>query len=281
MLFRAAHVWLVAVCVAYVTASPLDRRAFHQLMRLFSLSQRCLMQDYYAVGDDVLWGSFQILTLPFLMLVDPLAFARVSNGSLYDLVHAPDELVVWSEDKLVTSYQFSEWGLKVPKLVAYTTATGHIVRREDLIASQQYIAKPRYGCLGIGVKVITPSHMVDVPPNTIVQERIMTPTNYRIVTLYDGTVFKVYTHSSKPGTPFHCPRTASPPPSHVLTLSHQLGTIHKTHFPILLSIGWDAIDDFVLEMNLAHAALPSECATRDDIRAYVMYAQKFHEMSQQ
>jgi hypothetical protein len=262
-------VWCVLMFTAYATSPRRDRNAFAHMVRLGRLSASCATRESILGDAKLINYIWRILTFPFAFIYDEHAFARVSQGALYDFQYVSDSVVKWSEDKLATGRALTHMGVVTPHLYAYTTSEGEIIRLTHIPPGTRVVIKPRRGCLGKGVRFVSSDqldkHLKD-QPDLLVQEYVRANHMYRVITLWNGSVFRIYTFAPSPGVHQCQPRPSKnePPPQVISTI----GTVHRRDFPSLFSIGWDIMGDKVLEMNLGHSALPMGCVTHTDIGVY-------------
>jgi glutathione synthase/RimK-type ligase-like ATP-grasp enzyme len=236
--------------------------------------------------------------LPFRIIVDPYAFAKFTEGALYNAHGVGYSLLSQTEDKLFMHQVFQRNNLLTPRLYAYSKTNKKVVYLHKIDDKETYIVKPRFGCLGNGILKVRGKYIksfLQKRPNYLVQKFLKDCTNsnfarhYRINTLYDGTVIKVIQLSQR-----NAERIASnfiqgsnityePVPKEIKNLIKKVSKFHKIHLSNVLSVGWDLMlhcdtyvkHAYVLELNIGHGAVHEE-SSKDDIAHYISHAEKFH-----
>jgi glutathione synthase/RimK-type ligase-like ATP-grasp enzyme len=238
--------------------------------------------------------------LPFKIIVDPYAFAKFTEGALYNAHGVRYSLLSKTEDKLFMHQVFQRNNLLTPRLYAYSKTNKKVVYLHKIDDKEIYIVKPRFGCLGNGISKVRGKYINYVlknRPNYLVQKLLKDCTNnnfarhYRVITLYDGTVYKVLQFSQR-----NVERVASnlkqgssityePVPKEIKNLIKKVSKFHKIHLSNVLSVGWDLMlhcdtyrkHAYVLELNIGHGAV-HEKSSKEDIAHYISHAEKFHDL---
>lgn len=160
---------------------------------------------------------------------------------------------------------------------------GRVVSHAPLDPDTMYILKPHNGMGGRGVELRKGN---DLPPCTkdyVVQKRLVdcnvnVVRHFRVVTLFDGTVFAIYDLRSRRrtavvsngGTQQLCERNqcSDMNPASITALNRlvtKLSEVHGRRMSDIVSVGWDVmldcdtlnsrVDAYVLEGNIFHSAL--------------------------
>jgi glutathione synthase/RimK-type ligase-like ATP-grasp enzyme len=222
------------------------------------------------------FGSSKLLTfalLPVRALFDDRAFNHATEGgayNLFSLLGSYYPVVAGLSDKVVMHYFLVSRGVPVPALYGYSTGPSYL----SLIPLEEgvrYICKPRGGCLGAGVRVVTASDAV--PPDHLVQQRLRDCSSsgtrhYRVVTMHDGRVFATYrltqpeqqVAASNHGAGGRV-EVVDGVPDVLAPVVEKLRHLHRESFESVLSLGWDVMVDCdddeevrVLEFNFGHSA---------------------------
>ena len=289
----------IVLFLSYCCLSKLDRLVLKSLPRFLRETTSCSTWN-----QRLYYFLVALFILPFWILVDRYAFAKFTEGALYNAYGLDPQTIHQTEDKLYMHNVFIQENIPTPDLYAFSDANGKWTMNPDhdqqqpFVDDATYIIKPRFGCLGNGVKTIKGKDVLKSKPNMLVQEFLQDCTNlnrprhYRVVTMYDGTVFCTMQLSSlsnhndsitsnlSQGTTV----TFDPIPPEVDILSSRVANFHKDKYPGVLSIGWDIMYEcgngtnppraLVLELNVAHMAIHDKSPS-SDIQRYLDYANQF------
>jgi len=289
MLVAAACLALLAylaVCaLAYARMCPLDRL----MVRLGLCHWRALLAHGRCGASR--WRTFVLL--PVRALFDERAFNHATEGGAYNLfglLGAYYPTVAALSDKVTMHYFLASRDVPVPRLYGYSTGPTYLslVPLEEGVT---YICKPRGGCLGVGVRVVTAADAV--PPDHLVQQRLRDCSSsgarhYRVVTMHDGRVFATY-RLTQPDAQIAASNhgaggqveVVDGVPELLAPVVEQLRRLHRASFAPVLSLGWDVMADCeeeavrVLEFNFGHSAhFAGETAELAD--AYKEEARRWH-----
>lgn len=269
----------IGVCIiAYFSLSDLDKTVLTSAYSFYTLSKNCSSGSF----------SFRYLSkllLPFRILVDEHAFAKVTSGALYNYHLVPYELALSTEDKLYMHNVFVENNLTTPTLYAYSN--DEWVMLEEIDEQETYILKPRYGCLGNGIEVMK-GNEIRFKKDYLVQQFIKDcykyARHYRVITMYNGDIFTIKQLSQintniASNTTQGAIVTNDPIPQEIHELSEKAASFHKENYKIM-SIGWDIMLDctsskaYILELNVGHGILRETTSTEEILR-YKKYAKTF------
>jgi glutathione synthase/RimK-type ligase-like ATP-grasp enzyme len=279
----------VVVCIfAYFSLSDLDKTVLTSAYSFYKLSE-CASTSIFSF-----YFLFKLL-LPFRILVDEHAFAKVTAGALYNFHLVPYELALSTEDKLYMHNVFVENNLNTPTLYAYSNEK-EVIMVENFDEKETYILKPRYGCFGNDIEMIKGHEIHDhlkKKKHFLVQQFLKDCTNdnnarhYRVVTMYNGDIFAILQLSQKDSTKIASnmvkgsTNTNDPIPQEIHELSERAASFHKENYKVM-SIGWDIMLDcngfkkaYILELNVGHSIL-RETSSTDEIVRYKKYATDFY-----
>ena len=294
LLVSAACVTLLAylaICaLAYVRMCPLDRL----MVRLGLLHWRNLL-DHGRCGFSSSSKLLAFALLPARALFDDRAFNHATEGGAYNLfclLGAYYPVVAGLSDKVAMHAFLVSRDVPVPALYGYSTGPSYrsLLPLEEGV---RYICKPRGGCLGAGVRVVTAADAV--PPDHLVQQRLRDCSSsgarhYRVVTMHDGRVFATYRltqrdsqlAASNPGAGGRV-EVVDGVPELLAPVVERLQRLHRASFAPVLSLGWDVMADCddveesvrVLEFNFGHSAhFAGE--TEELAAAYKAEARRWH-----
>lgn len=283
-------IYLFICIIAYFSLSDLDKTVLTSAYSFYKLSESCASTSIFSF-----YFLFKLL-LPFRILVDEHAFAKVTAGALYNFHLVPYELALSTEDKLYMHNVFVENNLSTPILYAYSN-DHEWVMVENIDEKETYILKPRYGCFGNDIEMIK-GHEIHarLKKDFLVQQFLKDCTNhnnarhYRVVTMYNGDIFAILQLSQKDSTKITSnlvkgsTNTNDPIPQEIHELSERAALFHKENYKVM-SIGWDIMLDcagfkkaYILELNIGHSILREDSST-DEIVRYKKYANDFYRTS--
>lgn len=272
----------VGVCIiAYFSLSDLDKMVLSSSCSFFKLSKGCSSGSF----------SFRYLSkllLPFRILIDEHAFAKVTSGALYNYHLIPYELALSTEDKLYMHNVFVENNLNTPTLYAYSN-DHEWVMLEEIDEEDTYILKPRYGCLGSGIQVVK-GNEIHFKKDYLIQQLIKDcykyARHYRVVTMYNGDIFSILQQTQIDSNNIASNSTKGailtndPIPQEIHELSEKAASFHKENYKIM-SIAWDIMlhckgvkKAYILELNVGHGILRETTSTEEIVR-YKKYAETF------
>jgi len=281
-------IYLFVCIIAYFSLSLLDKTVLTSAYSFYKLSESCASTSIFSF-----YFLFKLL-LPFRILLDEHAFAKVTSGTLYNFHLVPYELALSTEDKLYMHNVFVENNLTTPTLYAYSNEK-EIIMVENIDEKETYILKPRYGCFGNDIEIIKGHEIHDrlkKKKHFLIQQFLKDCTNhnnarhYRVVTMYNGDIFAILQLSQKDSKNIASnllkgsTNTNDPIPEEIYELSERVASFHKENYKIM-SIGWDIMLDctefkkaYILELNVGHSIL-RETSSTDEIVRYKKYANDF------
>lgn len=252
---------LLVLCVYYFSLSSLDRKYIW-----LTIKNRHRIGNSDLVSLDIF---FKFLLVPFC---SKNYFSRITEGAIY-ASHAYEHFPHVTEqmnDKVFWSQFLPSVGVPTPPI---------LYNSDDIVPDEYYIVKPRRGIRGKGVRKILGKY-VSIDIDYVVQPIVVDCTypgsrTFRIVTLYNGDLFKVAEYTNNKITSNHA--TGGHVDDDAVdkiepSIIEKLLQIHIKHFPFIHSIGWDVMVScdsyYVLEGNVFHGAFVPETTTEEKITEY-------------
>ena len=282
--------YIILYLLAYLSLSKLDRMVLHAIPMAIKAhsNEQCNSPSYVPFYKWVYYfflGVGGFLITPFRIILTDDAFALTTRGSLYNTYSVPIEKLKETNDKLKIHFMFLNSNLPTPKLYAYSTES-ELITLEHIDQEQLYIMKPRYGCFGNDISLVKGKD-IKHKPDYLIQQYLKDcknkARNYRVITMYDGTVFLTLQYTQQTSlVSSNCSKgselTYDPIPEQIHSVASECCKFHTNHYNIL-SLGWDLMYDcktkkaYVLEVNTSHGL--GKCK-RGDIKRYKNYAKKFY-----
>ena len=279
--------------LAYLSLSTLDKMVLGAIPLVIKVhsNKQCtnpIFMSFYKMIDYFFKGTIEFFILPFKIILSDNSFAIFTSGSLYNTYSTPIEMIIETNDKLKMHNVFIKNNLSTPRLYAYSTES-KLINLEYIDSEKMYIMKPRYGCFGNDISLVKGKD-IKHNPDYLIQQYLKDcenkARNYRVITMYDGTIFSILQYSQQTSLITSNPSKGSeltydPIPQPVYTLGRECSNFHINNYKTL-SLGWDVIYDcetkraYVLEVNTSHGLGKSK---KDDIIRYKNYAKKFYKIN--
>lgn len=273
-----ALVILLWICLAWMKLDDLEREGVLATMRY---------SQQFSVGGtmrEFIFFGTKVLKIPFKFSGYTSSFSGggILTAPAFRFKHKTDAL----ENKLVAKNIFESHGINVPPNIAVCDPVCRKIKT-DVYHKGPYIHKAVKGACGNSIKL---ENVIQVgktmSEHSFYEQRLNScaslVTDYRVVTLYDGTLFSVFkkeacdpnarSSSASAGQSQWTDVTLSPDPFLRLALE-KLPQMHKVEFPEIFAIGFDVMchdnQYFVLEGNVGAAHWTYTTKYDEQIMQYV------------